>query len=236
MFPCHAPRHISRDTWHSSHTRSHTHNILDFGLCGVQLKSNKATKLSRLLYKTSHKTDQVFVKTWVFICKISFLGLTQAAWPRTFSGSENNLIWQKCFMQIYLHKKSLNFTDYSKVVDRRQQAVPTFLNYYSRHHKGWAESRGNSVFSCSAVYLPTQNKVWQIGMRVPPTAPTLTNVPCPEQVESDLNSTLVRLSQASHKLGEILARNELSRSYLILMRASHLGLTVLVSWKAICFS
>lgn len=46
-------------------------------------------------------------------------------------------------MQIYLHKKSLNFTDYSKVVDRRQRAVPTFLNYYSRHHKdGWDQEMG----------------------------------------------------------------------------------------------
>merc|ERR1711911_518497 len=34
--------------------------------------------------------------------------------------------------------------------------------------KKWVGSRGNCVFSCSAAYLSTQNKVRQIGMHVLP--------------------------------------------------------------------
>ena len=152
------------------------------------------TVTSLILHITQNRPS--VCKNSVFICKIGFLGPTQAAWPCTFSGSENNLIWQKCFMQIYLHKKSLNFSDYSKVVDRRQWTVPTFLHYYSRHHTWWLGARGNCVFSCSAVYLPTQYNVWQIGKRVPTHSPrTESAIACPAQVETDLNRALVRLGQ-----------------------------------------
>lgn len=173
-------RTASHLTWHVtflSHMEPHPKYLRLWPLwCTIKIKQGYQTVTSVIQNITQNRPS--VCKNSVFICKIGFLGLTQAAWPRTFSGSENNLIWQKCFMQIYLHKKSLNFSDYSKVVDRGSGPCRLF-SIIIHGSTGWLDpgwGRGAILSSHVPQFISQLNiKSDKSASASRPTTPTLTD-------------------------------------------------------------